>query len=88
MLSKKEYLAVDGLDDKYIVGDFQDSDFSLKLRARNKRLYLVPAAKLWHLERQSQYLGDNQRGVRDMLTLYNAWRYRNKIACGKLPDPE
>jgi hypothetical protein len=26
--------------------------------------------------------------VRDMLTLYNAWRYQNKIKAGLLPDPE
>src|SRR5690606_2930480 len=55
LLRKRDYLAVGGLDENYLVGDFEDSDFSLKLRALGKRLYLVPAARLWHLERQSQY---------------------------------
>lgn len=88
LLRKRDYLAVGGLDENYLVGDFEDSDFSLKLRALGKRLYLVPAARLWHLERQSQYLGTNVRTVRDMLTMYNAWRYQSKIAAGLLPDPE
>jgi GT2 family glycosyltransferase len=88
LLRKKDFDAVGGLDEGYLVGDFEDSDFSLRIRALGKQLYLVPAAKLWHLERQSQYLGANVRGVRDMLTLYNAWRYRNKIAAGELLDPE
>lgn len=88
LLRRKDYEAVGGLDEGYLVGDFEDSDFSLRIRALGKQLYLVPAAKLWHLERQSQYLGANVRGVRDMLTLYNAWRYRNKIAAGELLDPE
>jgi GT2 family glycosyltransferase len=88
LLSKQDYQAAGGLDEDYLVGDFEDSDFSLRLRALGKRLYLVPAARLWHLERQSQYLGNNATAVRDMLTLYNAWRYHNKIAAGTLPDPE
>jgi GT2 family glycosyltransferase len=88
LLRKKDFDAVGGLDEGYLVGDFEDSDFSLRIRALGKQLYLVPGAKLWHLERQSQYLGANVRGVRDMLTLYNAWRYRNKIAAGELLDPE
>lgn len=88
MLNKSDYEAAGGLDEGYIVGDFEDSDLSLCMRALGKRLYLVPAAKLWHLERQSQYLGDNKINVRDMLTMYNAWRYRNKIEAGLLPNPE
>jgi len=88
LLSKQDYEATGGLDEDYLVGDFEDSDFSLRIRALGKRLYLVPAARLWHLERQSQYLGNNDTAVRDMLTLYNAWRYHAKIAAGLLPDPE
>jgi len=89
LLQKRDYAAVGGLDENYLVGDFEDSDFSLKLRAAGKRLYLVPKARLWHLERQSQYLDEAKtHTVRDLLTLYNAWRYQRKIAAGELPDPE
>lgn len=88
LLQTKDYASAGGLDEGYIVGDFEDSDFSLKLRALRKRLYLIPSARLWHLERQSQYAGGNTHLIRDMLTLYNAWRYNNKIAAGSIPNPE
>src|SRR5690606_27812814 len=88
LLKKTDYLAVGGFDEGYVVGDFEDSHFSLALRARGGKLFVVPAARLWHLERKSQYLGDNQVDERDLLTLYNAWRYRNHISSGALPDPE
>ena len=88
LLKKADYLAVGGFDEGYVVGDFEDSHFSLALRARGGKLFVVPAARLWHLERKSQYLGDNQVDERDLLTLYNAWRYRNHIRSGALPDPE
>ena len=88
LIRKSDYERAKGLDEGYLVGDFEDSDFSLRMRARGKKLYLVPAAKLWHLERQSQYLGDNTTTLRDLLTLYNGWRYKQKIDQGLLPDPE
>jgi GT2 family glycosyltransferase len=88
LISKRDYEKAGGLDEGYLVGDFEDSDLSLRLKAKGGRLYLVPAAKLWLLERQSQYLGQHTTTLRDLLTLYNGWRYKQKIDAGKLPDPE
>jgi hypothetical protein len=41
---------------------------------------------LWHLERQSQNLGQ-AGGERQLVTLFNGWRYMEKIRAGDLYDP-
>ncbi|WP_201092274.1 glycosyltransferase [Thiocystis minor] len=86
LLRTADYLACGGLDEGYRVGDFEDSDLCLVLRQRGRRLYLAPAAKLCHLERQSQQLAE-QGDRRMLLTLYNAWRFGDKIRAGRFPDP-
>lgn len=85
LLRKADYLAVGGFDEGYVIGDFEDSDLCLALRKLGKQLWLVPAARLWHLERQSQ--GGAVLGQRQLLTLYNGWRYGEKIRTGALADP-
>jgi GT2 family glycosyltransferase len=87
MLRKSDYLAAGGLDEGYIIGDFEDSDLCLKLRKCGQTLWLVPAARLWHLERQSQNL-ENIAGYRQLLTLFNGWRYHQKINNGEIANPE
>ena len=86
MLKTAEYRAVGGLDEGYVLGDFEDSDLCLTLRKKGLKLYLVPEAKLWHLERQSQTLQD-LASVRQMVTMFNSWRYMNKIKTGLLASP-
>ncbi len=86
MLDKALYLEVGGLDEGYVIGDFEDSDLCLALRKREKRLWLVPDAKLWHLERQSQNL-ESISGYRQLLTLFNGWRFQKKIQDGLIADP-
>ena len=86
MLSRENYLTVGGLDEGYLVGDFEDSDLCLVLRKLGYRLWLVPAARLWHLERQSVGLYGTAK-VKQLITLYNGWRYRQKILRGELVDP-
>ncbi len=86
MIKTSEYLSIGGLDEGYVLGDFEDSDLCLSLRKKGLKLYLVPEAKLWHLERQSQTLED-LASVRQMVTLFNSWRYLNKIKTGLIPAP-
>lgn len=86
MLDKALYLEMGGLDEGYVIGDFEDSDLCLALRKRGKRLWLVPEAKLWHLERQSQNL-ESISGYRQLLTLFNGWRFYRKIRDGQIADP-
>jgi GT2 family glycosyltransferase len=86
-LRKADYLAAGGLDEGYLVGDFEDSDLCMALRARGLRAWLLPQLRLWHLERQSQN-ADSVSAQRQLLTLYNAWRYRRRILDGVIADPE
>lgn len=86
MLRTEDYADYGGFDEGYVIGDFEDSDLCLGLRTQGKRLYVVPEARLWHLERQSQTLG-NVAGVRQLITLFNGWRYQQKITRGELVDP-
>lgn len=87
MLNKQVYLNIGGLDESYILGDFEDSDLCLALRKQGKTLWLVPKAKLWHLERQSQNL-NSEIGFRQLLTLHNAWIFQNKIRNDLIANPE
>jgi GT2 family glycosyltransferase len=86
MVRTRDYREVGGFDEGYVIGDFEDSDLCLALRKQGKRLWLAPEARLWHLERQSQNLS-NAMGQRQMITLFNGWRYSNKIRTGDLCDP-
>jgi len=64
--------AVGGFDEGFVIGDFEDADLCLRLRARGLGCAVDPRAQLYHLERQSQ--GGYEGGWRQNLTLYNAWR--------------
>lgn len=72
MVDRNLYLGVGGLDESYILGDFEDSDFCLKLRRAGRQVYCSQSVELFHLERQSQgSIGSDS--WRTGLTLYNAW---------------
>ena len=86
MVRTDDYRKTGGLDEGYVVGDFEDSDLCLKLRNMGKRLYLAPKVRLWHMERQSQNTAEIA-GSRQLITLFNGWRYRRKIDRGELADP-
>ena len=45
--------AVGGITTDYVVGDYEDSDLCLKLRAAGHGIGYVPASELYHFERQS-----------------------------------
>ncbi len=45
--------AVGGVTTDYVVGDYEDSDLCLKLRAAGHRIAYVPGSELYHFERQS-----------------------------------
>jgi len=86
MLRKKDYQEIGGFDQGYLIGDFEDSDMCLALKKRGKSLWLVPKAKLWHLERQSQGIGI-VAGFRQLITLYNGWRFKKKILNNEIASP-
>ena len=67
---------VGGFDEGYVIGDFEDVDLCLKARERGRICVVDRAARLYHLERQSQ--GGQQSSWRLNLTLYNAWRFQKR----------
>jgi GT2 family glycosyltransferase len=77
MLMRRE-LAVElgGFDERYIVGDFEDSDLCLKLRAKRLRAVVDTELSAYHLERKSQVAPS--QSWRMNLTLYNAWVHERR----------
>ena len=61
--------AVGGLSEDYIIGDYEDSDFCLKLRAAGAAVGYVPEAELYHFERRSISLHAGY--ARTLASLYN-----------------
>ncbi len=60
-----------GFDPAFPIGDFEDADLCLRLRARGLEVAVDMGVQLFHLERQSQ--AGSQNRWRMNLTLYNAW---------------
>ena len=72
MLSRKSYDAIGGLDENYILGDFEDSDLCMRARAHGCSIAIAEHVSLYHLERQSQNLMSTNRWKTE-LTYYNCW---------------
>jgi GT2 family glycosyltransferase len=53
VLRKADYLSAGGFTSDYVVGDYEDSDLCLKLRAMGGTCLYVPSVALFHFERQS-----------------------------------
>ncbi|NQZ04545.1 glycosyltransferase [Idiomarina sp.] len=65
------YRELGGFDDRFVIGDFEDSDLCMKFAAKGYQNYVSGTVKLFHLERLSQGLvsGDNWK---QKLTFANA----------------
>ena len=61
--------AVGGVCEDYIIGDYEDSDFCLRLRAAGASIGYVPDAELYHFERRSIRL--HQGYTRTLASRYN-----------------
>jgi GT2 family glycosyltransferase len=76
VLTRELAVSLGGFDEVYAIGDFEDSDLCLKLRAMGLRCAVDPRVKLLHLERKSQAKAGS--GWRMNLTLYNAWCHEQR----------
>jgi GT2 family glycosyltransferase len=65
-----------GFDERFAIGDFEDSDLCLRIAALGLRCAVDLDVRLYHLERQSQ--GDMTNAWRFNLTLFNAWTHQNR----------
>jgi GT2 family glycosyltransferase len=78
MLRRDLALDLGGFDEAYLIGDFEDADLCLKLRARGLSSAVDLDTTLYHLERQSQ-TGPEQLWRRNF-TLFNAWLHERRWA--------
>ncbi|WP_375449415.1 glycosyltransferase family 2 protein [uncultured Devosia sp.] len=68
--------AVGGFTEDYVIGDYEDSDLCLKVRATGRDIVYVPSAELYHLERRSMtQSSDYMRGVASQ---YNSWLHQQR----------
>lgn len=77
ILTRALFDELDGLDEGYLIGDFEDSDLCLKVIDHGRRIGYVPGVELVHLERQSfSALGDTS--FRTLVVRFNAWRHTQR----------
>lgn len=77
IMTRELYDAVGGLDEGYLIGDFEDSDLCLKVASAGRKIGYVPGVELVHLERQSfSALGDTS--FRTLVVRFNAWRHTQR----------
>jgi Predicted glycosyltransferases len=75
LVRRSDFDRIEGWDTGYLIGDFEDSDFCLKLRAAGLSSVYLPEVELVHLERQSMTaLGTPD--FRTKVTLWNALRHQ------------
>lgn len=73
LLEREAYLSVGGLSENYVLGDFEDSDLCLKLMEKGLKIYYSTEPSLYHLERQSQSLFNDQ-SWKFKITVFNCWQ--------------
>ena len=66
-----------GFDERYVIGDFEDSDLCLRAKARGLKSAIDCSVTAYHLERQSQVMDDSN--TRLNFTLYNAWNHERRF---------
>lgn len=77
LISRVDFDAIDGWDTGYLIGDFEDSDFCMKLQETGKKCAYLPTVELTHLERQSFGLTGTP-DFRTKVVILNATRHQNK----------
>ena len=77
LISRQEYLAVDGMHTGYLIGDFEDSDLCLKIRAKGLEIRCRQDVSLVHLERQS-FNNIGSGAFREIVVRYNAWLHHKR----------
>ena len=63
MVRRDAFEQVGGICEDYIIGDYEDSDFCLRLRSHGKDLFYVAEAELFHFERRSISLHKGYAGT-------------------------
>ncbi len=77
LIRRATYDRVGGLDEGFLIGDFEDSDLCLKVRDLGLEVVLVRDVSIVHLERQS-FSAIGTDSFRDRVARFNAWRHNNR----------
>ncbi len=77
LVNRSIFESVGALDENFLIGDFEDSDFCLKVRSRGLKIGCYQSNGLIHLERQS-FMGIGQGYFRECVARYNAIIHQSK----------
>lgn len=90
LVQRPAFEAAGGFCTDYIVGDFEDSDLCLKLRAAGGEIAYEPGAELYHFERQSIALHDGHArtlaGVLNRRLHHRRWDGAIGALMARFPD--
>ncbi|TDH64419.1 glycosyltransferase family 2 protein [Dankookia rubra] len=70
--------AVGGISTDYVIGDYEDSDLCLRLRAAGGEIGYIPQSELFHFERQS--IRDHGGYARSLASTYNRTLHHRRWA--------
>ncbi|MBB5753221.1 glycosyltransferase [Prosthecomicrobium pneumaticum] len=71
LTTRSLFREVGGFTEDYVIGDYEDSDLCLKIRATGRTIGYEPRVALYHLERRSiRRHADYMRGI---ASRYNSW---------------
>ena len=72
------WAAVGGISTDYVIGDYEDSDLCLRLRAAGGEIGYVPQSELFHFERQS--IRDHGGYAKSLASTYNRTLHHRRWA--------
>ncbi|BCP53276.1 glycosyl transferase family 2 [Kaistia sp. 32K] len=76
VMMRDTFQDVGGFTEDYVIGDYEDSDICLKIRATGQAIAYEPGVALYHLERRSMRRnGDYMRGI---ASRYNSWLHSQR----------
>lgn len=76
LMDRARFAAAGGFSTDYAIGDYEDSDLCLKLRAAGGTIHYEPRAELYHFERQS--ISGHAVHDRNIATAYNRRLHEKK----------
>lgn len=76
VMMRETFVEAGGFTEDYVIGDYEDSDICLKIRASGQNIAYEPGVALYHLERRSMRRnGDYMRGI---ASRYNSWLHTQR----------
>ena len=77
LVDRGDFSGVGGFDLSYVLGDYEDSDLCVRLQEGGRECRYVPAAELYHLERQS-FTDEAEKPAGSGRVIYNRWLFSHR----------